>query len=294
MGSLAKCLLSTRAALDADEKQAISDKKAEFVNSGYSEHEAEIAAVESMLADALEFRASVVSQIESALGVAKKKKGGDTTKPLAGVGKTTKPETIADQLSAKPEESAAAPQEKINDLGEKIGGARKDTATSTGPRRSRIADDEDAGWRKRYVAMQIMEGRKDAGKWMLADKRRAGRFGGVHMVSRDIYDTEAEALAKIPIVEVARNHRVASQKDSEGNSKYYIARDVSDRKRVRVVAQDFDSREAALEYMAGHAVEIIETKTSFGEEILPRPETVYRSGAKRRAGNVNGDDFMGQ
>lgn len=44
--------------------------------------------------------------------------------------------------------------------------------------------------------------------------------------------------------------------------------------------------------MAQHATEIIETKTSFGEEILPIPDKVRREGPAKRTGNVKGDDFM--
>ncbi|MEQ9131109.1 MAG: LPD1 domain-containing protein [Salinisphaeraceae bacterium] len=185
------------------------------------------------------------------------------------------------------EDAPAAEPGRIDDLGEKIGGARKDTASATGPRRAREASqdgDDRPGWAKRYVAMQSV---KEDGVWTLADTRRKSRFG-VRPATRKTFASEEEALAAIPLVEAGRNHRVApSRKDP---SKFAIWRDVTDRKRVQV-SDGFETRDEAMAYMANNPVEIIETRTSFGEEILAKPDTVQRTGKAYREGDVVGEDF---
>jgi len=84
---------------------------------------------------------------------------------------------------------------------------------------------------------------------------------------------------------VAQKHRVVPVNvEGTKTQAYEIWRDVTDRKRVKVVDQQFPTREDALRYMAQHAEEIIETKTGFGEEILAKPDTVKRTGVERRTG----------
>ncbi|MDO6385571.1 LPD38 domain-containing protein [Uliginosibacterium sp. 31-12] len=181
-----------------------------------------------------------------------------------------------------------SPAAKIEDVGEKIGGARKDTATKGGTRgrRAGVAD-ETPTWRKRYAVLQDLRDMtipEDQRPWVIFDKRKekAVRNGYV----RAEFKSEAEAEAALPGIEVARNHRVVA---TDGGFKIY--RDVSDRKRVQVVGQTFGSRDEAMQYMVENAERVIETKTSFGEEILPRPEKVLRSGAPRRDGDVTGRDL---
>lgn len=183
-----------------------------------------------------------------------------------------------------------AQPDTITDVGEKIGGARKDTSVAGRPR-STVKKDEAPGWRKRYQVSQIARGDIDKdGRWTIRDTRKHDRMGRPTQVGgwENTFATQEEAEAAIPLAEVSRNHRVVAAKDG----KYAINRIVTDRKRVRVVAQLFDSREAAMRYMAEHAVEIIETRTSFGEEILPRPDKVRRIGPARREGDAKGDDFL--
>lgn len=175
----------------------------------------------------------------------------------------------------------------IGDLGEKIGGARKDRAVSTGPRKPRpVAVDTDTrpAWARRFITMQNI---KD-GTWDLADTGKKGRFGGVQMVTRERFATEAEALARVPLAAVARNHRVSMASDG----KFQIIRDVTDRKRVTIVQEKFDTREQAMNHLANNAEKIIETKIGFGEEILAKPEKVWRKGPDVRMGDIAGESFM--
>jgi len=175
--------------------------------------------------------------------------------------------------------------DKIDDVGEKIGGARKDTAVKTGPKGMRL-NPELPGWRNRYV---VAEGvyEQNKGKFTILDKRVKGRWGGNKSVG-GWFDTKEEAEAAIPLAAVARNHRVYMNKEG----KYEIWRDVSDRKRVKVLDQQFDSREDGMKYMALNAEAIIDIQTSFGEEILPRPDKVVRKGEDYRKGrDVAAEDF---
>ncbi len=187
---------------------------------------------------------------------------------------------------------------KIEDFGEKIGGARKDTAAPTGKRASydlkpvisnaNELDENgdqvtnDPAWKKRFIPMQQVQS-KD---WVLFDKiaKRAVRKGWeIHT-----FKTEKEAEEMIPIAAVSLKHRV-SQANSEGTN-FKIIREVTDRKRV-TIKDGFKSDAEAKAYLVRNAVEILETKTGFGEEILPRPEKVFRSGAERRKGDVKPEDF---
>lgn len=202
---------------------------------------------------------------------------GDTTKRLA----VQAPKVRKAAAKAAPAPAAA---DSIQDLGEKIGGARKDTAGSTGRRRKVSEKDSTPAWRKRYTALQNIK----TGKWAIVDTRTNKwlRQGWARME----FDTEAEAEAAIPLAAVAQKHRVVPARGDEGG--FEIWRNVTDRKRVRVVKESFPSREEAMRYMAEHAAEIMEVKTGFGEEILAKPEKVVRQGPARRQGDVAGNDFM--
>lgn len=182
--------------------------------------------------------------------------------------------------------------QSIQDVGEKIGGARKDMAVSAGPRASTSTKDDSPGWRKRYSVSQIVKDSKagEEGRWVIRDARSKDWTGQPRQIGTS-FATQTEAEAAVPLVEVARNHRVGYTKDENGAEKYVIWRNVTDRKRVQVVQQLFDSDAEAKRYMAERAIEIIETRTSFGEEILPRPDRVRREGPARREGDVTGEDF---
>lgn len=205
-------------------------------------------------------------------------RNGDTTQPIGGT-------------NAAESDTDDAGDETIEDVGEKIGGARKDTAKPVGSRGASAKKSDEPGWRNRYVPAENIQRVNAQGKptWTLLDKRKKGRFGGNKSYGE--YNSEAEAIAAIPLVEVARNHDLGYEKNGD-KVVYYIRRKTGEHKRVRVVAKDFDSREAALQYMLENAVKIIETQTSFGEEILPKPDKVRRKGPAHRQGDVKGEDFL--
>ncbi|HHA2651934.1 TPA: PLxRFG domain-containing protein [Stenotrophomonas maltophilia] len=211
-------------------------------------------------------------------------------KPVAKARKAAVPAqsstSATDAAPATPQKKAAGPA-VIEDLGEKLGGARKDLAKPTGARPQRRADpdgDQDTGaaWSKKYVAM---EDTRNPGTWRLF-KAKKGRLGNP-LASRQTFASQAEADAAIPMVELARNHRAVERAPNN----WAIARDVTDRKRV-YLKDGFDSRAAALQYMAENAPALIETKTTVGEDALPRPDKVMRIGEARREGDVQGQQFM--
>jgi hypothetical protein len=189
---------------------------------------------------------------------------------------------------------------KIEDIGEKIGGARKDTAVSTGfKRKSATDEDERPTWAKRFQIAQVaggfdasVNGRDITGKWTIRDLRTKDRFDQPKRMG-DYFNSREEAEAALPLIAVAQKHRVSStgQKNADGGYTYEIWRDVNDRKRVKVVDREFQTREEAMKYMAQNAKEILETNTTFGEADLPKPENTGRIGVERRTGDVKGEDF---
>lgn len=183
----------------------------------------------------------------------------------------------------------------ITDLGEKIGGARKDLA-STGFRTSRSQNKDDRPtWARRFEVSQIVAG-DGAGRWVMRDSRNKDWMGQARQVggSQNTFATEQEALDAVPLAAVSLKHRAipTGSKGEDGEYTYEIWREVTDRKRVKVVDQVFPSRMAAMEYMAQNAQFILETNTTFGEANLPTPDRTDRTGAARRTGDVEGGDFM--
>jgi hypothetical protein len=191
----------------------------------------------------------------------------------------------ADEAAARGQMELAPDEGQITDFGEKIGGARKDTAKPVGQRAQAEAEESaEPGWRKRYSVTEIAASAdpSEKGKWVIRDLRSKDWHGQPRQVGQPFSSKEAAEKA-VELAAVARQHRVVmGRSDTEGKSKYTIWRDVTDRKRVQVVKQEFDTREDAMRHMAEHAVEIIETKTAYGEEILAKPEKVKRTGAERR------------
>jgi hypothetical protein len=176
--------------------------------------------------------------------------------------------------------ASASQPAPIEDFGEKIGGARKDLAQPTGPKAKAapIPVETEPGWQRRFQPLQNML-RSDE-TWNLFDTKTGKPVRGAE------FKSEQAAKDAIPLIAVAQKHRVVAVKDG-----FEIMRDVTDRKRVKVVDQVFPTRDAAMTYMSQHAQAIIETKTSFREELFARPEKVMRDGQPRRTGHATAEDF---
>lgn len=189
-------------------------------------------------------------------------------------GKTTPKATGT--FSVSPAEVSKA---TIQDFGEKVGGARKDTAQPTGAKAKTAAPAEvEPGWHKRFTPIQNML--RSEPTWNLIDTKTGKPIRGAE------FKSEQAAKDAIPLIAVAQKHRVVSVTGG-----FEIMRNVTDRKRVKVVDQVFPTRDDAMTYLAKHAQEIIETKTAFREELFARPEKVMRDGALRRTGPATAEDF---
>ena len=205
-------------------------------------------------------------------------------------------ELVANSHNAGPRQARAAaprPTTSIEDFGEKIGGARKDQDAGGGGRatRPRSTDDRPA-WARRFDVSQIVKSSVpgETGRWTVRDARSTDSLGQPRRVGERSYATQQDAEQAIPLIAVAQKHRVVPVRQGEGTG-WEIWRDVAERKRVKVVDQVFQTREDALEYMASHAQQIIETNTTFGEADLPRPDSDQRVGAARRDGDARDSDF---
>ena len=183
---------------------------------------------------------------------------------------------------------------RIEDIGEKVGGARKDIAQPTGPRKPRVKK-KAPPWRARYQVSQIEKSGREGeeGRWVIRDTRKTDIMGRPRMAVRETFETQEDAEKAVPLVAVAEKHYARPTRvEADEAPQYEIWRHVGPRKSVMVVNRRFDTREDAMRYMVEHAEEIVETKLSFGEEVLPTPEKVYRTGQARRDGDVKGEDFM--
>lgn len=193
--------------------------------------------------------------------------------------------------SSKP--AATKPKEVIQDFGEKIGGARKDTAVKTGkkPVAEKPKDDRPT-WAKRFEISEIAASSNPAevGKWTISDTKNKDWMGNNRRLTNQMFNSQEEAEKFLPVAAVAMKHRVTTD-TKDGKKGYIIVRTVSDRKHVQVVQQLFDTRDAANEYLVRHAQEILETNTTFGELDLPRPKNTQRTGVARREGDAKDSDF---
>lgn len=228
--------------------------------------------------------------------VAKPVSGGQETTVVPAEKTEKQPRGVLAKKAAADKAKAAEPakaeaSQPIRDFGEKIGGARKDKETS-GTRRAAKSTDERPAWMRRYQVSQIVSSTRpdETGKWSIADTKKLDRFGQPKRMG-SLFGTEQEAIDAIPLLAVAQKHRPIPTKVGD-ETRWEIWRTVSDYKRVKVVDQQFDTREAALEYMAKNAKAIIETNTTFGEADLPRPESTVRSGSVYRDGPAKDRDFM--
>ena len=168
---------------------------------------------------------------------------------------------------------------KIADFGEKIGGARKDTAEKTGPKTNTKPTDERPSWQKNTLVMQnnktIYENRPADMKWYVYKIVKGGRPGEVEKLSQRGFDTEQEAKDAIPLAVVSQNHRVYKTPDG----KYAIHRKLSNGN-VPIVKGGFETNEEAMKYMANHAPEIIEHTFKFPEK--PWLDSIKRVGGQDR------------
>ena len=231
--------------------------------------------------------------------------------------------TAAERRAVHPDKTAAIPRSKqivtdahgrvqpriqemaedIKDIGQKLGGARKDRAVKTGPKPKMIEPaDTRPGWQKRFVAAQTLARGPDgksvpSGQWTLLDTRKTSRWGS-KSATRQTFPSQAAAEAAIPLVAVSQKHRVRESyaigpdgKTDTSKTSYEIWRTVSDRKAVKAVNETFTSREAAMQHMVQNAERLLGSARGYGEEILARPDKVIRKGEEFRKGDIAPEAF---
>ena len=199
------------------------------------------------------------------------------------------------EVARKPDAAQSAIKENIQDLGEKIGGARKDTATKTGSTGAKKEANNSPAWARRFSISQVVVtgeiNQSDVGKWIVRDNKQKNWAGHSRQMAK--FDTEKQAQDALPLIAVALKHTVTTgYKDENGDATYEIWRKINDKKRVKVIDKSFKSREEAMQYMAQHAQEILEANTTFGESDLPVPENKQRAGKVHRNSDVTGESFM--
>jgi hypothetical protein len=188
----------------------------------------------------------------------------------------------------------------LHDFGEKIGGARKDRAVSTGPRAKAAPAPQEAEncyysndtWAKRFKVLQTSDVRRSStdSYWGVFDTKKYATLGGLRLVG-ERYGNKEAALAAVPLYALALSHRVRSA-TIDGKRIYKIFRITGKDKAVQVVKQSFASEVDALKYQAVHAVAILNTNTTFGEQSLPIPKQYERIGVQHRQGDVSPQMFM--
>ncbi|HBH37994.1 MAG TPA: hypothetical protein DDX06_06355, partial [Curvibacter sp.] len=153
-------------------------------------------------------------------------------------------------------------------------------------------------WARRFQISQIVRAGgqigevRNEGRWVIRDTRSLDWMKQPKQVGRETFASREAAEKALPLLAVSMKHRVVPSTGSDGGQAWEIWRDVSDRKRVKVVDQQFASRDDAMRYMAENAEAIIEANTTFGEADLPVPDDKRREGPQRRQGDVKGQDFM--
>jgi proteasome lid subunit RPN8/RPN11 len=230
----------------------------------------------------MQFGPSVIDAKHKAYTLTREKVD-DKAEPVSQPPSVSHEAKVAASKKQRPPRASTSPKSQIQDFGEKIGGARKDTAKPLGKRgQATPKDPELAGWRNRYDVSQVTKSsrKEEEGKWVIYDKKSKD-WAGQHRQVGKPFDTKEEATKVLPVVEVARNHVVSQDPDNVG--KFAIVRKVTDRKHP-VVKGGFDSRDEAMMYMAQHPEQIIETKVRIDDSIHPELEGIERKGDDHRQG----------
>ena len=163
---------------------------------------------------------------------------------------------------------------KIDDFGEKIGGARKDTAKPTGRRVNANPDGDNLTAIDRMY--DVVPHRY--GGWAVRRKRDNRTIGQ--------YDSEGEAKENLFRTAVEDNFVVRSGE----NDKYDIYRYRKSTNNV-LLESGFDSRDAAEKYILDNFEDLIKRRTSFGEQDIATTENPRRIGIERRHGDVTPEMF---
>jgi len=194
---------------------------------------------------------------------------------------------LAEQEKAKKNEEKpaqpSAPKEKIEDFGEKIEGARKDTAVKTGKRGTtkggEVVENKVPAWRKKYHVTQ-----QEDGTWSIFEEHE-GLFSNYRTVGRG-FKTQEEALAAIPAAYISYNFRFY-----ERNGKWSIYRRNKTTRNMPNIKSGFDSEEDAKKWALEHVDELATLRSTKGENDLMVKPDYERTGERRMKRDVTPEDF---
>ncbi|MFN7929881.1 MAG: LPD1 domain-containing protein [Blastocatellia bacterium] len=185
-------------------------------------------------------------------------------------------ESLPEDIAPKP----AAPMGiVIEDFGEKIGGARKDTARPLGRRANAKEVDSRPVWLRKYRVAEISKGYQQGKFEIIRDSEGTQQF----------FATREAAEKAIPLYEAARKHSIHNIAKRGEEANYAIYRKIAVGK-YPVVREGFKTADEAKAYLAIHPEEIIEHK--FQEPQRPWLDSITRIGDERRAGDVEPKQFQ--
>ena len=177
------------------------------------------------------------------------------------------------------EGTAAEQQSKIEDFGEKIGGARKDLAEKTGPRESRTGQQESNGtpkWRKDYIITP------DGDKWTVYKDLGNGM---VRRAFRQDFSSLEEAEAALPAAYISDKFRFYTT----NSGKYAVYRY---RKSGSVpVRGGFETMQDAQKWALQHVDELDTLRPGRGERDLATKPDYQRTGERRLDHDATAKDF---
>jgi len=139
-------------------------------------------------------------------------------------------------------------QERVQDAGLKIGGARKDreyTPFKKSSNRPRKKSNQPL-WKTRFQTKKEPDG-----NWILVDTKTNRKF------SYHKYPTKEEAEANLPYQAAKQKHFVGTDRKTHG--KFAIYRKITEKKRAPIMGE-FNSPEEARQYLKTHAEEILNWK----------------------------------
>jgi hypothetical protein len=219
------------------------------------------------------------------------------------------------KIDAMPDGPEKTLFKKVNDFGEKLGGARKHDAPTFGKRagtpKSKTTKDNRPAWARKFEIRSthedytnkneipgieikqsndadVQKARQSDEKFYLWDSK-AKTWGGTkgRRVGKQEFDSREEAEQAIALAAVAEKHMAYQEKDGT----FSIRRKISDRKRPKIVG-GFETREDAMRHMATNAPDILNHDTAVNPATIhPGIDFVERKGPDHRTADAKEKDF---
>lgn len=200
------------------------------------------------------------------------------------IGKTTSQEAEEKKTKEAGQDAASKPQKqpkaKIEDFGDKIGGARKDMSyrierekTEKKPKNEKS---DIPAWRKPFEIVQ-----QENGKWQVKyDRGNRKTVYQYKNLAKKEFDSREEAENQMKFTAYSVMFGDSYRENESGAKEYYIYKRINDRKRYTLPMR-FERRDDLLQYVEKHIDDLLETKTSYGEGDLLTPEIAEWQDARR-------------